>query len=421
MSNSGEIQIISDGDGMAVMGKPELVAAFLADVEVGESADIPKGRMSSLLSSLATGSEVASAVAENSGKWLKLDDASAQALKKYGQSFSQKNGLMYGVVRGEKGQIAKHLQFVPSASSLISPAMLTGVAGIMAQVAMEQQMSEITGYLQSIDKKLDAILQDIKDSLLAELEGIDATIDEAMNLRESIGRVTDVSWSNIQGSGRAIARIQSKVLRRLRNLADSLDIEASVGDRLKVIQEAEIELTSMLGALAETIRLQDAFNILALDRVMDIEPEDLETHRQVLQRTRDERLGKISEVTSSLLERIQQAGVVTNSQRIRSAIKAEKLLTRSNDAASGLVTAQKALGISTEVRALEGQSWWGAVRGVRDDTVDAAKQRADDIRAFGERVSDEVMERRIERAEKKLERLRGSQEESMDTVDTDGI
>lgn len=421
MSNSGEIQIISDGDGMAVMGKPELVAAFLADVEVGESADIPKGRMSSLLSSLATGSEVASAVAENSGKWLKLDDASAQALKKYGQSFSQKNGLMYGVVRGEKGQIAKHLQFVPSASSLISPAMLTGVAGIMAQVAMEQQMSEITGYLQSIDKKLDAILQDIKDSLLAELEGIDATIDEAMNLRESIGRVTDVSWSNIQGSGRAIARIQSKVLRRLRNLADSLDIEASVGDRLKVIQEAEIELTSMLGALAETIRLQDAFNILALDRVMDIEPEDLETHRQVLQRTRDERLGKISEVTSSLLERIQQAGVVTNSQRIRSAIKAEKLLTRSNDAASGLVTAQKALGISTEVRALEGQSWWGAVRGVRDDTVDAAKQRADDIRAFGERVSDDVMERRIERAEKKLERLRGSQEESMDTVDTDGI
>lgn len=421
MSNSGEIQIISDGDGMAVMGKPELVAAFLADVEVGESADIPKGRMSSLLSSLATGSEVASAVAENSGKWLKLDDASAQALKKYGQSFSQKNGLMYGVVRGEKGQIAKHLQFVPSASSLISPAMLTGVAGIMAQVAMEQQMSEITGYLQSIDKKLDAILQDIKDSLLAELEGIDATIDEAMNLRESIGRVTDVSWSNIQGSGRAIARIQSKVLRRLRNLADSLDIEASVGDRLKVIQEAEIELTSMLGALAETIRLQDAFNILALDRVMDIEPEDLETHRQVLQRTRDERLGKISEVTSSLLERIQQAGVVTNSQRIRSAIKAEKLLTRSNDAASGLVTAQKALGISTAVRALEGQSWWGAVRGVRDDTVDAAKQRADDIRAFGERVSDEVMERRIERAEKKLERLRGSQEESMDTVDTDGI
>lgn len=421
MSNSGEIQIISDGDGMAVMGKPELVAAFLADVEVGESADIPKGRMSSLLSSLATGSEAASAVAENSGKWLKLDDASAQALKKYGQSFSQKNGLMYGVVRGEKGQIAKHLQFVPSASSLISPAMLTGVAGIMAQVAMEQQMSEITGYLQSIDKKLDAILQDIKDSLLAELEGIDATIDEAMNLRESIGRVTDVSWSNIQGSGRAIARIQSKVLRRLRNLADSLDIEASVGDRLKVIQEAEIELTSMLGALAETIRLQDAFNILALDRVMDIEPEDLETHRQVLQRTRDERLGKISEVTSSLLERIQQAGVVTNSQRIRSAIKAEKLLTRSNDAASGLVTAQKALGISTEVRALEGQSWWGAVRGVRDDTVDAAKQRADDIRAFGERVSDDVMERRIERAEKKLERLRGSQEESMDTVDTDGI
>lgn len=421
MSNSGEIQIISDGDGMAVMGKPELVAAFLADVEVGESADIPKGRMSSLLSSLATGSEAASAVAENSGKWLKLDDASAQALKKYGQSFSQKNGLMYGVVRGEKGQIAKHLQFVPSASSLISPAMLTGVAGIMAQVAMEQQMSEITGYLQSIDKKLDAILQDIKDSLLAELEGIDATIDEAMNLRESIGRVTDVSWSNIQGSGRAIARIQSKVLRRLRNLADSLDIEASVGDRLKVIQEAEIELTSMLGALAETIRLQDAFNILALDRVMDIEPEDLETHRQVLQRTRDERLGKISEVTSSLLERIQQAGVVTNSQRIRSAIKAEKLLTRSNDVASGLVTAQKALGISTEVRALEGQGWWGAVRGVRDDTVDAAKQRADDIRAFGERVSDDVMERRIERAEKKLERLRGSQEESMDTVDTDGI
>ena len=45
-------------------------------------------------------------------------------------------------------------------SMLTNPAMLAGAAGIMAQLAMQQTMQEITDYLAVIDEKVDDILRD---------------------------------------------------------------------------------------------------------------------------------------------------------------------------------------------------------------------------------------------------------------------
>lgn len=386
-----EIEFIGDENGVAVTGEPDLVDEFLSHIGAGPA-----------LTALSGFGELA---AENSGKWVRLSDDSAALLKKYGATINPDTGLAYGVLRAEGGKIGKHLEFVP-VPGRFNPVMLTGIGGVLAQMAAEQQMAEITGYLESIDTKLDAVLQDLKDSLFAELEGAGAVVDKALVLREHTGRINEVTWSQVEGVQETIARTQSKVLRRLRNLADSLADARGVSDRLAVLEDAEAELADMLGALAEAFRLQEAYYVLELERVRETDPADAEAYQRSLAETRRATLESMALVTTALLEQIQAAGVVTSGQRVRSAIRADRLLSRSNAVATEVATAQRALGLSGEIEALEGQTWLEALREIGDSTVDATKQRVDDVRSLAAKVSDEVRERRIGRMEKKLESLK---------------
>lgn len=81
-----EIQLISDGDGVAVIGDPTAVDMFLSSANLS-SKELPLGKLGSAARSggaaragsaaLETGAEIAA----NSGRWLKLTEESANALK----------------------------------------------------------------------------------------------------------------------------------------------------------------------------------------------------------------------------------------------------------------------------------------------------------------------------------------------------
>ena len=65
-----EIQLISDGDGLAVIGEPAAVERFLAD----EGLPAKKLELSRLRGFLSAGAAVAQAgsdIAANSGRWVK--------------------------------------------------------------------------------------------------------------------------------------------------------------------------------------------------------------------------------------------------------------------------------------------------------------------------------------------------------------
>ena len=65
---SDEIQLISDGDGLAVIGDPAGVEKFLASAGLPSKAlDLP--RLSSLLSAGSKAAGVASTLTANSGRW----------------------------------------------------------------------------------------------------------------------------------------------------------------------------------------------------------------------------------------------------------------------------------------------------------------------------------------------------------------
>ena len=192
-----DIQLISDGDGLAVIGNPTAVDRFLA-AEGLPSRDLGLERLGPVLRTAAAAAQAGSELATRSGRWVKLTEKSAAAMRN--------NPLMKGSEAGVNRAIAmkdgktKHILEIVKTTpggALTNPAVLAGAAGLMAQLAMQQTMDEITDYLATIDQKLDDVLRAQEDAVLADMIGVGFDIDEAMTLREHGGRVNEVTWSKV--------------------------------------------------------------------------------------------------------------------------------------------------------------------------------------------------------------------------------
>ncbi len=311
---ANEIQLISDGDGLAVIGDPVAVERFLVS-EGLSSKDLGLPRLGAVLSTGAAVAQADSEIAANSGRWVKLTKESAQLVSKYGLRKSSKTGLRTGVLKGNSGQVKGFVQFVRGPGSLLAnPALLAGAAGIMAQLAMQQTMDEIIGYLARIDEKLDDVLRAQKDAVLADMIGVGFDIDEAMTVREHAGRVNEVTWSKVQATSATIARTQAYALRQLDALAEKMERKAKIGDLAKMAKEAESEVQGWLVVLARCFQLQDAIAVLELDRVLDAAPDDLDGQRLGLKASRQKRLDTISRTTERLMARMDAAAGTANTK-----------------------------------------------------------------------------------------------------------
>src|SRR5690349_19818324 len=283
-----EIQLISDGDGLAVIGDPEVVERFLVS-EGLSSKDRGLPRLGTVLNTGAAAAQAGSEIAANSGRWVKLTKESARLVEKHGLR-KNSNGLKTGVLKGNHGQIKGFVDFAKGPGTLLTnPAVLAGAAGIMAQLAMQQAMDEITDYLATIDKKVDDVLRAQKDAVLADMIGVDFVIEEAMTIREQVGRVSEVTWSKVQATTMTIARTQAYALRQLDALAEKMDHKTKIGDLAKTSKEAELTVQEWLAVLARCFQLQDAIAVLELDRVLDTSPQELDEHRLALRAARQNR------------------------------------------------------------------------------------------------------------------------------------
>jgi hypothetical protein len=105
-----EIQLISDGDGLAVIGDPTAVERFLDSVGLlSLSKDLGLHRLGSFLRAGAGVTQAGSEIAANSGRWVKLTEESAQLVKTFGLVESKTPGVSYAMV-GKPGSIKSWLQ-----------------------------------------------------------------------------------------------------------------------------------------------------------------------------------------------------------------------------------------------------------------------------------------------------------------------
>jgi hypothetical protein len=365
-----EIQLISDGEGLAVIGDPTAVERFLVS-EGLPSKDLGLPRLGAVLSAGSGAAQAGSEIAANSGRWVKLSKKSAQLVQEHGLRESSKTGLSTGVLKGNKGQVKGFVEFVKGPGTQLSnPALLAGAAGLMAQLAMQQTMDEITDYLATIDQKVDDVLRAQTDGVLADMIGVDFVIEEAMTIREQVGRVSEVTWSKVQGTTLTIARTQAYALRQLDSLAEKMERGNRIGDLSKGAKEAESKVREWLAVLARCFQLQDAIAVLELDRVLDASPDELDRHRVALRAARRNRLQLISRSTERLMARMDAAAGTANTKVLLHPTTSPDVVHSSNSVALAVEDFHGRLGIERDRQSLEARRWSHAATEVRDKALE---------------------------------------------------
>jgi rRNA processing protein Krr1/Pno1 len=388
-----EIQLISDGDGLAVLGSPTAVELFLT-LEGLASKDLKLPRLAAVFKAGAQIAQAAPEIADNVGRWVELTKETAHLVEKHGLKKSSTSGLSTGVVKQGKGkgsfgglvELAKD-----HASQLSNPAVLSGAAGLMAQLAMQQTMDEITDYLATIDAKLDDVLRAQEDAVLADMIGVGFDIDEAMTLREHGGRVNEVTWSKVQGSSATIARTQAYALRQLDALAEKLERSTKVGDLAGTAKQAESKAQDWLAALARCFQLQDAIAVLELDRVLEVAPDDLDGHRLGLRAVRQKRLDTISQCTEQLMVRMDAAVGTANAKVLLNPLASPAVVRSREHVSLAVADFHGRLGIESGGQSMEARAWGAAATEFRDKVLVTGVEGVDASRRLGNETFDRAV------------------------------
>ena len=376
---SDEIELISDGDGLAVIGEPSAVERFIGTLSLAKGVE--SYHLSEALSVGAASAQLGSTIAENSGRWLKLTADSAKKINEIGLIPTDTPGVSFATM-GKPGKVAEWVKVVSRPSSILTnPAALAGAAGIMSQMAMKQQLDEITEYLKIIDAKLDGVIRSQTNQVLAKLDGVSLAIREAKAVRESVGRVSEITWSKVQASVQTIYETQGYAIRQIKDVADNLESPSKIADLMKVAEDAVGEVQKWLIVLARCFELLDEIGILELDRVLDASPEELDQHRIGLKSARKDHLQFVLEGTDYLLERMKAAVEKANTKVLFNPMQSPTVIRAGNQVFAGVHELRELLGIESGAESSEARRWgdaasesWGQVREQSSDGLDKAKE-----------------------------------------------
>lgn len=377
-----EVQLINDGKGLAIIGSEQAVERFIA-AEGAPSRDLGLPRLRKVLASGGATGQALGTITANHGRWIKLTKESAEKLASSTPMKGSSAGISRAVVT-QNGKISGILEFSSKHSGMLTnPAVLAGAAGIMAQLAMQQTMDEITDYLAALDEKVDDILRAQKDAVLAEMIAVGIVLDEAMAIRDRVGRVSEVTWSKVQSTSMTIAATQAYALRQLDALATKLGGKLDMGDLAAATRAAEETTTEWLAVLARCFQLQEACAVLEIDRVFDASPDEVEDHRSGLEAAREARIDSIISHTATLIERLDEAASRANSKVLTSPRSAATVVRGRNYVATRVVGFNDALGISRGMQQIEQRRWVEAASDVKDRTFEHGADGVESARRFG--------------------------------------
>lgn len=290
-----DITVIQDEQGITFLGDAGAIDLWLK--EEGFDSRAFKAKAVKTASMAGKGAQKISDVMVESGRWVKLTEESAKLVDKYGKN-GNKGNLLSGVVRQKNGSIVKHLQFVKPGQ--LNPAMLTGVSGVMAQMALEQAISEITDYLKEIDAKLDDLLRDQKDQTVSKLAGVSHMIDETMLIYQQVGSISETTWSKVSGCPQDITTIQAYAIAKIKGLTEKVEHEQDPKQVRPLTQQIRQEIRQWLGMLASAVRMQDQVSCIEVARVQQEEPEQFEAYKKGLVLARNKRLKEIEQSLNAL-------------------------------------------------------------------------------------------------------------------------
>lgn len=359
----GEVELISDGDGVVVTGEQAAVEGFLD--HAGLLANVEEfalGRLSTVLKSGAEVADTASEILEQSAFYLKLTPESAKRLKNAGGLMTTKTKGVSHAMLGDPGKVNKWLQVEDGPASLLTnPAVLSGIGGLMSQVAQQAEAHELRALLMRIDGKLDDVRRGQRDTVLAKMNRAVAAIEEAMVIHQH-GGDPETLWDKVSGESATILEVQNEALLALGALAARVEGKSKAGELKKAAQEIEREVAIQLAILARCFELQDEFRVVELDHVLATAPQNLEGHRLGVMEARKQRRASVLDRTSLLMERLDAAGCIANANILLHARAARSVFNSLNSTAAIVDDFHTPLGVESAREPLSASRWGEALR-----------------------------------------------------------
>lgn len=380
---STELDLVSDGTGLAVIGAPDAIERFMLDFDLVEvpSAPLAETASAGVLALGGLALQAGGQIASESGRWLKLTEDSAAKVREFGLQATKDNPAISHAMIGKPGEVQSWIQVVSSPASLLTnPAALASIGTMMAQREMQRSIEELKEYLAQIDEKVDDILRAQKDAVLSEMIGVSLLIDDAITVRDEVGRVSEVTWSKIQGGAATIASTQAYAIRRLDALADKLESKADMGDLVKATQEARSSVEEWLAVIARSFQLQDQIAVLELDRVADTSPDELDRHRRGLHLARENRRNAIANVCGHLVGRLNEASHKANQKVLFNPFESPRVVNASNDVVAAVLRFEQRMDLATDDRTAERRRWLSAVADTRDLAVESGQHALETAR-----------------------------------------
>ncbi len=125
LTMSDQIELVSDGDGIAVIGAPSAVEQFLRTEGLGDTGSPAVSELP--LTTLGSLGQITSAGMASSGKWVQLADESAAIARKFALVKNSQTGLSTGIAKAADGKFVANLQFA-SVGSLLNPTTIASIA-----------------------------------------------------------------------------------------------------------------------------------------------------------------------------------------------------------------------------------------------------------------------------------------------------
>ncbi|OKX84272.1 hypothetical protein [Corynebacterium glutamicum] len=354
-----EVEVVLRDEELMVFGDELAVREFIDSLDISDKKttkidNILLRDLNGQLKKSGTVLQGASGIAENSGYYIKLTKESAAIVKKHGL-YETKSGITYAMIEklGKPGKTGKWLQVDKGFGSLLTnPAVLSGVGGIITQVALQQSLAEITAYLQTIDHKLDEVIRKVDEAKKSDLSGLLKTLREAMIRYEIEGAVDPRFMNEIIPFQNTVNAVESYAWDQITTIREDLAKIRGLKPMMIATEEAQREISQWLGFLANAYlaecRLDDFKLKEKREESLEAYNQELDTLR-VLQADRDrERATRVHD----LYETAHEVAKFADKKLLTNRAAAEALNQRANDMAELAYSFAEAVQLTVERKSI---------------------------------------------------------------------
>ena len=366
-TSSKDLAFLADGEGLLILSEEDRFPATSAPAFSPASPQV-----------LFRASNVLSTISDRqfkSGKYYKATDETARMLQ-----HRTSKGPVPGVLRrgdlglaDNPGQFFKHASFQ---EVKFSPAMTSNAAGIAAHAAIEAAIAEIKEYLEVIDEKLDVLLRQRRIDALAQLGGIQYTIEEADELYRRSSSVSATTWSKVDHLGSELNGIESYAIEQLDDAVDQLRKHQNNSKKVEaLLEDLKEDLPLWLGVAARSIYLHDRIYVIEIAHVNEFEPAQLDSHREGIVEARKARLESTTRRLLAMDSAIRDAAKLSNQVWVTSPIRARHITAHANSIHDIISAFAQHVRMSVEdAERLQVQGWRQSVMSLAEDTVNAANR-----------------------------------------------